>query len=192
MRQAVFCIARDESQTNRIIDRLRNSGFANENISVLFSENNRLKSEKITEDPTKDSSFVKNHSSIGHEKHTKAPEGATTGTITGGIIGGAIGLLIGIGAIVIPGLGAFIAAGPLIAALSGAAVGGGIGLITGALIGLGIPEMEAKLYESSLKAGHILVCVHCDTHDQIHHVKEIFKECDASQICTAEEVKSSR
>lgn len=190
MRKAVFCITKDEAQSNRIVSRLRSEGFANEDISVLFSEHGRLRGGRAKEDFPEDYSTHPHHV-LGHEKHTKAPEGATTGTIAGGIIGGAIGLLAGIGAIVLPGLGIFIAAGPILAALSGAAVLGGIGLIAGALIGLGIPELEAKVYETRLKEGHILVCVHCDTHKQIDRAKEIFKECDAMDICCADEVKKA-
>ena len=85
------------------------------------------------------------------------PEGATIGASTGGAIGGTIGLLAGIGALAIPGLGPFIAAGPIIAALSGGAIGAGVGGLTGALIGMGIPEYEAKRYEGKVKEGGILI-----------------------------------
>jgi hypothetical protein len=81
---------------------------------------------------------------MGTEKATKAPEGATTGVATKGVIGGMLGVLAGVGLIAIPGLGPFIAAGPIMAGLAGLGVGGAVGGFTGALIGMGIPEFEAK------------------------------------------------
>ena len=74
-----------------------------------------------------------------------------------------MGILAGIGALAIPGLGPFIAAGPLLAALSGAAAGAAVGGLTGALVGMGIPEYEAKLYEGKLRNGNLLVSVHTET-----------------------------
>ena len=124
---SVFCIASSESQAIRIVDRLKASNFSNNDISVLLPDKSG----------TKD---------FAHEQHTKAPEGAATGGVTGGVLGGALGWLVGIGALAIPGVGPLIAAGPIMAALGGAAVGGAVGGITGALVGLGIPEYEAKRY----------------------------------------------
>src|SRR6202012_6063808 len=99
---------------------------------------------------------------FAHEKHTKAPEGAATGAGTGGVLGGALGWLVGIGALAIPGVGPFIAAGPIMAALGGAAIGGAVGGIAGALIGLGTPEYEAKRYEGKIKSGNVLISVHTE------------------------------
>ena len=82
------------------------------------------------------------------------------------MIGGTIGLLAGIGALAIPGVGPLIAAGPLMAALSGAAAGATVGGVAGALVGLGIPEIEAKTYEGKIRGGNILIAVH--TEDSAH------------------------
>src|SRR5205085_8377779 len=131
-------------------------GFSRDDISVLFADKRG----------TKD---------FAHEKNTKAPEGATTGAGTGGLLGGALGWLAGIGALAIPGAGPFIAAGPIMAALGGAAIGAGTGGIIGALIGLGIPEYEAKRYEGKLKQGNVLVSVHSDNADETKRAKEIFE-----------------
>jgi hypothetical protein len=128
MAQAVFCIATTYAQAERIVDGLKTAGFSNTDISVLFPD----------KEGTKD---------FAHEKNTKAPEGAATGAGTGGVLGGVAGWLIGIGSLAIPGVGPFIAAGPIMAALGGAAVGATVGGLTGALVGLGIPEFEAKRYE---------------------------------------------
>src|SRR5580698_46731 len=103
-KKSVFCIAANRTQAELIVDRLQNAGFSNNDISVLFPD----------ESTTRD---------FGHEKNTKAPEGIATGAGTGGVVGGALGWLAGIGALAIPGAGPFIAAGPIFAALSGAAIG---------------------------------------------------------------------
>jgi hypothetical protein len=162
-KSSVICIAKTENQAITIVDQLKDHNFSNNDISVLFPDKSG----------TKD---------FAHEQHTKAPEGATTGGITGGVLGGALGWLVGIGALAIPGVGPFIAAGPIMAALGGAALGGAVGGIAGALIGLGIPEYEAKRYEGKVKDGNILISVHTDNHEQISRVKEIFKKAGAEDI----------
>jgi hypothetical protein len=124
---------------------------------------------------------------IGTTKSTKAPEGAAAGAGSGAVLGGALGLLAGIGALAIPGVGPFIAAGPIVASLAGMGVGGAIGGFTGALIGLGIPEYEAKRYEGHLQKGAILVSVHCDTSDEIKRAKEALKKTGAEDISSAGE-----
>jgi hypothetical protein len=154
----------------RAVDELRNAGFRNTDISVLFPANAG----------TKD---------FAHEKGTKAPEGATAGGGTGAVVGGALGWLAGIGALAIPGLGPFIAAGPIMAALAGGAVGGAVGGFAGALIGLGIPEYEAKRYEGRIKKGGILLSVHCDDSDWTKSGKEILERTGAEDVASAGETK---
>lgn len=166
--KAVFCIAISQHQTDIIVDRLKAASFPYTDISVLFPD-------KST---TRD---------FAHEKNTKAPEGAATGFGTGGVIGGALGWIVGIGALAIPGVGPFIAAGPIIAALSGAAVGGAIGGIAGALIGMGIPEIEAKQYEGKIKEGNILISVHTENSEEISKAKDIFKAAGAQDISSTGE-----
>src|SRR5262245_60727397 len=102
---AAFGIYSTRAAVENAVDALKAAGYRHTDISVLFSDNTG----------TKD---------FAHEKHTKAPEGATTGAGAGALMGGALGWLTGIGALAIPGLGPFIAAGPIMAALAGAAVGG--------------------------------------------------------------------
>src|SRR5688572_13780756 len=143
MSKSVFCLSDNEGQAERIVQELKAAGFSNNDISVLFPDKRG----------TKD---------FAHEQHTKAPEGAAAGAGTGGILGGAVGWLAGIGALAIPGIGPFVAAGPLMAALSGAAVGAAIGGIAGALVGMGIPEYEAKRYEGKVREGNILISVHAE------------------------------
>jgi hypothetical protein len=124
---------------------------------------------------------------MGTEKATKAPEGAAAGVTTGGVIGGALGVLAGVGLLAIPGLGPFIAAGPIMAGLAGMGVGGAVGGFTGALIGMGIPEFEAKRYEGRLQKGGILLSVHCDTSDEIKRAKEILKATNAEDVSSTGE-----
>jgi hypothetical protein len=160
---AVFCIARDRSQAITIVERLRTAGFSNDSISVLLPD----------QSGTRD---------FAHEQHTKAPEGATAGASTGGILGGALGWLVGIGARAIPGLGPFIAAGPIMAALSGAAVGAAVGGVGGALIGMGLPEYEAKQYEGKLRSGNVLISAHSDNRDTTNTAKQIMEDAGATDI----------
>ena len=167
-KKSVFCIATSRDQADRIVDRLKTSGFFSNDISALFADT---------------------HTShdFAHEKNTKAPEGAVTGAGTGGAIGGAWGWIAGIGALAIPGFGPFIAAGPIMAALSGAAIGATVGGIAGGLIGMGIPEIEARRYEGKLKEGNILISVHTENSEQITLAKDIFDESGAQDICTTGE-----
>jgi hypothetical protein len=167
---AVFGIYPSYEAVERAVDALRVAGFRGTDISVLFPENIG----------TKD---------FAHVKGTKAPEGATTGGGTGAVVGGTLGWLTGIGALAIPGLGPFIAAGPIMAALAGAAAGGAIGGITGALIGMGIPEYEAKRYQGRVTKGGILLSVHSDNSDWAKRAKEILERTGADDIASTGETK---
>ena len=153
------------------VDQFLAAGFRNEDISVLLQDNAG----------TKD---------FAHEKATKAPEGTTTGVVTGGVVGGTLGLLAGIGALAIPGIGPFIAAGPIMGALAGAGSGGLVGGIIGALVGMGIPEYEAKRYEGRIKSGGILLSVHCDNGDWVSKGKDILKQTGAEDISSTGEASA--
>lgn len=163
MAKAVFCIASSEEQATRIVAHLRTRGFTNNDISALFPDR----------EGTRD---------FAHEQHTKAPEGATAGAGAGGVVGAGLGLLAGIGALAIPGVGPFIAAGPILAALSGAAMGAAVGGVAGALIGLGMPEYEAKAYEGKIRGGNILVSVHALTSEEVDAAVDVFKMEGAEDI----------
>jgi len=165
---AVFGIYRDRTHVEQGVDTLVADGFRTEDISVLLPENVG----------TKD---------FAHEKHTKAPEGATTGAGTGAVVGGTLGLLAGIGALAIPGLGPFIAAGPIMGALAGVGTGGVVGGLIGALIGMGIPEYEAKRYEGLVKQGRILLSVHCDNSDWVKRAKSVLERTGAEDISSSGE-----
>ncbi len=167
MSKSVFCTA-TISQAETIIRNLQDAGFSRNDISVLMAD------KRGTQD-------------FAHEHNTKAPEGAATGAGTGAVLGGALGWLAGIGALAIPGLGPFIAAGPIMAALSGAAAGGTVGGLTGALIGLGMPEFEAKKYEGKLKSGSALISIHSEDSDEVERAKDICERAGADDITTAGE-----
>ncbi len=168
---AVYGIYSDKGFAESGVDQLLASGFRNEDISVLMQDNTG----------TKD---------FAHQKQTKAPEGTTTGVVAGGAIGGTLGLLAGIGALAIPGVGPFIAAGPIMGALAGIGSGGVVGGIIGALVGMGIPEYEAKRYEGRIKAGGILLSVHCDNSDWVGKAKDILKQSGAQDVSSTGEASA--
>ena len=168
---AVFGIYSQYANLENGVDALKSAGFRSTDISVLFPEN----------EGTKD---------FAHKKETKAPEGATTGATTGAVIGGGLGWLAGIGALAIPGLGPFIAAGPIMAALAGVGVGGAVGGIAGALIGMGIPEYEAKRYEGRIKDGGILLSVHSDNSEWTKRAKQILEHTGAQDISSTGEASA--
>ncbi len=168
---AVYGIYRNRADAENAVDRLLAAGFRNEDISVLLQDNLG----------TKD---------FAHEKHTKAPEGTTTGVVAGGAIGGTLGLLAGIGALAIPGIGPFIAAGPIVGALAGIGSGGVVGGLIGALVGMGIPEFEAKRYEGRIKEGGILLSVHCDNSDWVGKAKDLLKQTGADDVSSTGEASA--
>lgn len=170
-KKSVFCIATSLSQADTIVDQLKEAKFSHNDISALFADKGT------------------SHD-FAHEKNTKAPEGAVTGAVAGGVAIGALGWIAGIGALAIPGVGPFIAAGPIMAALSGAAIGAAVGGIAGGLIGLGIPELEAKRYEGKIKQGNILISVHTENSGEIARAKAIFTGAAAQDICVTGEAST--
>jgi hypothetical protein len=165
---AVFGIYRDSVALGSGLEALRAAGFRSTDVSVLMPENLG----------TKD---------FGHEKGTKAPEGGVAGASTGVVLGGVLGWLVGVGALAIPGLGPFIAAGPIMGMLAGAGAAGVVGGVAGSLIGMGIPEYEAKRYEGRVKSGGILLSVHCDSGEWEKSAKNIMERSGADDISSTGE-----
>jgi len=165
---AVFGLYRTQLQVEDAVEALKIAGFRNTDVSVLMPENVGSKD-------------------LAHEKHTKAPEGATTGAASGAILGGALGWLAGIGLLAIPGVGPFLAAGPIVAALAGVGAVGALGGVTGALVGAGIPEYEAKRFEGRIKHGGILVSIHCDSEDWVKRAKEVLARTGAEDVASSSE-----
>jgi ActD protein len=153
------------------IDELRAAGFRPTDVSVLFPENVGNKD-------------------LAHERNTKAPEGAATGALSGAIIGGTLGWLVGIGALAIPGLGPFVAAGPIMAALAGVGAGGTVGGIGGALAGFGIPEYEAKRFAGRVRGGAFLLSVHCDNSEWCARAEKILRNSGAEEISSTSESRA--
>jgi hypothetical protein len=168
---AAFGIYHDEARLRHGIETLEGEGFRTTDISILFPENVG----------TKD---------FAHEKGTKAPEGAAAGAGSGAVVGGVLGWLAGVGSIAIPGVGAFLAAGPIMAALAGMGVGGTAGGMIGALAGAGIPEYEAKRYEGRIKNGGILISVHCDNSDWTSKAKNILEQTGAEDVSSTGEASA--
>src|SRR5579871_2245802 len=168
---AVFGIYRDVSQAESAVDALIAAGFPSTTISVLLADDRSTRA-------------------FATEKETKAPEGTAAGATAGGVIGGTLGVLAGIGALAIPGVGPFIAAGPIMAGLAGLGVGGAVGGLVGALVGMGIPEYEAKRYEGHVKDGGTLLSVHCDSSDEIRRAKDLLKQTGAQDISSSGEASA--
>lgn len=170
MNTSVYCMARTPEQAEVILLELKQAGFTNNDISALLPDRRG----------TKD---------FAHEHSAKAPEGATAGGIAGMGVGAALGWLAGIGALAIPGVGPFIAAGPIMAALGGAAVGTATGGVVGGLVGMGMPEFEAKRYDAKIREGNILISVHTESGQQKDVAKDVFKRNNADDISTASEAR---
>ena len=168
MSSVVYCIANSDAQAVRIANRLRKSGFSASDISVLAPDRSGVRD-------------------LGHQNSTKAPEGAVAGAGTGALLGGALGWLAGIGALAIPGVGPLIAAGPILAMLSGAALGGTMGGLAGALAGAGVPEFEAQQFEGRLREGNILISIHAEDSDEASRIRQILNEEKAENITTGSE-----
>jgi hypothetical protein len=170
-KSTTFGIFKMRSEVEDAIQALKSGGFQRSAISVLFCE--------------KDGGL-----DFAHEKATKAPEGATMGGAAGALFGGTIGYLLGIGSIALPGIGLFMGAGPVMATLAGAGLGSTLGGIAGALGGMGIPEYEAKRYEGLVKAGGILLSVHCETPVMTKRSKEILQLVGAEAIASVRDPKT--
>ncbi len=161
--KAVLGVVNTQQHAQNVAIALKGAGFRPDDISALLPDRSG----------TRD---------FAHENNTKAPEGAVVGASAGSILGGTLGVLAGVGALAIPGVGPLIAAGPILAALSGMAAGGAVGGLAGGLVGLGIPEVEAKQYEGKLQSGNILMSVHVDDNDWRTKAKDVLTALGATDI----------
>jgi len=166
---SVFGIFNTRQSVETAVAALKDAEFRSSDISILAPEN------------------LGDIRDIGTVKSTKAPEGATAGGASGAVLGGVMGWLVGIGALAIPGIGPVLAAGPIMAALAGIGVGATVGGVTGALVGFGVPEFEAKRYETRLGKGGILLSVHADNHEWISRAKTVLEKSGAEEVSTASE-----
>lgn len=168
---SVYGLYKDRTSIEEAIETLKHSGFRSTDISVLYPHNQGTKDFAIN-------------------KESKAPEGAVAGGGSGAVVGGALGWLAGIGILAIPGIGPFIAAGPILAILAGVGVGGTVGGLVGGLVGLGMPEYEAKRYEGRIKEGGILLSVHCDSAEWVKRAEAMLKNTGADDIASANEASA--
>jgi hypothetical protein len=165
---AVFGIYPHRASFEYAFGVLKKEGFRETDVSVLLQEN----------PGTMD---------LATEKATKAPEGAATGASSGAVIGGALGWLAGTGALSIPGLGPFLIAGPIMATLAGIGIGGMLGGLSGGLLGLAMPEYEAKRYQGRIQKGGILLSVHCDSSNWANKAKHLLDSTGAEDISSTSE-----
>lgn len=172
---AVYGLYKDRGGVEEAVETLRNGGFRNTDISVLFPDN-------------------KGSKDLAFDKSTKAPEGAVLGAGSGAIVGGGLAWLAGIGLLVIPGVGPFVAAGPLMASimtvLAGVGAGGTVGTMVGGLVGMGMPEYEAKRYEGHIRSGGILLSLHCDSPEWVSRAEDLLKKTGAEDIASAAEARA--
>jgi uncharacterized protein (TIGR02271 family) len=160
-RSAVVGVFRERSEARDAIEALKDAGFDAQDISILSPDKHETRAD-------------------AEQTGTRAGTGAATGAVAGGVLGGIGGWLVGIGALAIPGVGPFIAAGALATALGGAAIGAGVGAIAGALAGMGVPEDEAKYYEDQVRGGRTLVTVR--TIDRYGEAQQILRSHGAYDI----------
>jgi uncharacterized membrane protein len=163
-RKSVFCIAPSRAQVERITNQLTTVGFSGNDISVLFPDKAGI-------------------DDFAHEQRAKAAEGAANGAGMGSVLGGGLGWLVDIGTLTIPGVGPFVAAGPIMVALAGAPTGG----ITAVLVGFGMPDDQAKQYEGKICKGNVLISIDAKDGKEVDKAKEIFKREGATDISHTEE-----
>ena len=167
-KRAVFGIVPTRRRAEEVVHELHEAGFKSRDLSVLFSGANGENQPPIG----------------GAHAETHAPDGAAIGATAGTAIGGVLGLLAGIGALAIPGIGPFIAAGPILATLGGLISGATVGGVGGALVGLGIPEAHARTFEAQVNGGQILISAHCESADEIRRALSVFTQLGATDVIT--------
>jgi hypothetical protein len=133
-REVAVGVFSDPEQARDAINALKAAGFGGSDISLLMPDRGQARG-------------------MAEETGINIGEGATTGAVASGTLGGLGGWLVGMGALAIPAVGPFVAAGVFASALAGAAIGAGVGAIAGALVGMGVPEEEAKYYEQEMRRG---------------------------------------
>jgi hypothetical protein len=165
MENTVYCLASTEPQANDILTHLRNLGFSASEVSVLLKEK--------------------------ETKNISMKEDAIRGIEKGGLVGGALGALAGLTVLSIPVLGPLAVAGPILAALGGAAVGGAVGGLaggSGALTHIGVPEESVPRLHDRLEHGAILIAVHSDNPARLDRALRVFKSSGADDIYSSEDL----
>ena len=159
MESTVIGVMKEHSRAEEAVRSLREKGFRENEISIVAKDEEA------------------NTGEGRGEELSYSEQNLSDGTATGGAIGGVAGLLMGAGALLIPGIGPIIAAGPLAGALTGAVTGG----IAGGLIDFGIPEERGKHYEERVKQGDILVAIKT-SEDKVDSAASILREYGAKDV----------
>lgn len=170
--KSVFGLYSAREKAEHAVAALHADGFSPANISVLLAENMKAAENRKPAE-------------LATEQTTKAPEAAAVGVGSGAALGGAVGWLVGAGALILPGIGPVIAAGPILAALAGMGIGGALGGFAGTLVGMGIPEDEAKIYEGQVLKGGTLVAVSCDSAELVNRAEHILRNSGAQDVVLA-------
>jgi len=168
---AAFGIYPDRTTAEEAVDALLRAGFRATDVSVLLSENSG----------TKD---------FAHEKHTKAPEGASLGLVVGGVVGAVLGWLTAASFFVFPESVTLVNAGPVVAVLAGFGVGALLGWLIGGLIGLGLPEYEARRYRGRVRNRGALLSVHCDNSVWLKRARKVLVETGSTDTASRSEAKA--
>jgi uncharacterized membrane protein len=153
------------SDAEKALNALKESGFTPEQVSV------------VAKDTRETQSMVERSDMAGAET-----SGATAGAFLGGITGGIAGWLVGIGALAIPGIGPIVAAGALATTLGGAAVGALAGGLLGALVDAGIPEEDARTYETHVSEGRILITAQAASAQQAQEARDAFDRWGGADV----------
>lgn len=165
---SVMGIYTDRTTVSDAITVLRKTGYRPTDLAVLSSDNQGSKD-------------------FAHEKRTKTLEGAATGAAAGAVIGAVLAWLVSIQTLTITLLTPLVAAGPVLAALAGAAACGTLGWILGSVAGMRLPEYVAKRYAGRIRRGGILLSVHCDSQEWCERAKKTLKDTGAQGISSASE-----
>jgi hypothetical protein len=168
MEKVVIGVVDNAVQAQTAVERLQAMGFSPRGISVLFPDQ-------------------RGSHDFGFEHHTKAPEGALVGVLVGWLLGGAIGVALAVGLFAIPGLEVLRSSSPLLTSLAvAAAVALPIAAI-GAIIGMSVPEIEAKHYAGKTRKGSILVAAHTDNREEVRRAREVLRSVSASDVAATTE-----
>lgn len=159
MERTVIAIFREKNQAESAIRSMKENGFDDNEISLLARD---------------EGSETEDREESGFENQNLAD-----GSSVGGVLGGLTGLLAGAGALLIPGIGPVIAAGPLAGALTGVITGG----VAGGLIDYGIPEERGEHYEQRVKEGNVLLTIHV-SEDMTRKASKILKRNGAQEVET--------
>ena len=147
------------------VDAIIKRGYTRDDVSVLMS------------DSTKSKEFA-----VQTKSH--AADGLGIGGAIGGTVGAVLAAIVAVGtSIAVPGIG-LVVAGPIAAALAGAGAGGATGGLIGLLVGTGVPEHRAKVYDTGVRGGGILLGVEAKTDEEVEKLETLLEDIGAEYVRT--------